>query len=66
MKIYKKFFEKLADVLIRLGEASLVAGIAAFFLKDLPRALSLISATVGLLLIVFGLRLLYFSEEKGT
>ena len=66
MQLRKSTIGKLADVLIRLGEAAVIGAVATFFVKDFPLWQSVLGVVVGIVLIVLGLYTNDFTESKGA
>ncbi|MBS4027924.1 MAG: hypothetical protein KGZ58_04720 [Ignavibacteriales bacterium] len=63
MKLLKTTIEKSADVLIRLGEATLIGSIITFLASSFPFGLSLSGICIGVFAIVFGLYVNNLSEQ---
>ena len=63
MHLSKSTVEKLADVLIRLGEAGIVGSVATFFVSDFPHVYSGMGMIVGIFLIFSGLYVNNLSER---
>jgi len=55
MKMHHETVKELGTVLIRLGEASVVSGVATFFVHDFPRWASSSGLVLGVILIFSGL-----------
>lgn len=55
MRLRKGTIEKFADVLIRLGEATLIGSVATFFVEGFSRAVSTVGALGGIGLLLVGL-----------
>ncbi|MBS4029025.1 MAG: hypothetical protein KGZ58_10355 [Ignavibacteriales bacterium] len=55
MKLTNQALEKLADVCIRLGEASLIGNVAGLFLGGIPRGVAFTGGLIGIALILSGI-----------
>ena len=55
MKLSKNTIEKSADVLIRLGEATLIGSAITFLSETFSRVLSIIGLVIGVISIFLGL-----------
>ena len=66
MQLRKSTIEKFADVLIRLGEASVIGGAATFLVKDFSLWQSLYALSGGVVLIIIGLFMNNIAETKGV
>ncbi len=62
----KNTIEKLADVLIRLGEASLIGSLATVFVQGFPHVASAVGVLTGLGAILLGLYVNNLKEERGV
>ena len=66
VRVHKKIFEKIGDVLIRLGETSIIAGAATLFVKELNILFFLLGIFVGIILIILGLITINKGEYYGN
>lgn len=66
MEIKQKAIEKFGDILIRLGEASIVGGVATFFVNDFPKVASLFALIGGIILIFTALYFINYSDKLGV
>jgi len=61
----KKVLEKTSDIMIDLGKASIIAGVASFFIKPVELLYAFGGIALGLLLIAGGLFTAYHAEILG-
>ncbi len=61
----KKVLEKLSDIMIDLGKAAIIAGVASFFIKPVNWLYAFGGIVLGLILISGGLRIAYHAETLG-
>jgi hypothetical protein len=66
MQLTKSTIEKFGDVLIRLGEASVIGAAATFFVKEFPFWQSLLGLITGGSSIILGLYVNNSAENKGA
>ncbi len=66
MQLAKSTIQKLADVLIRMGEAATIGGVATIFVKDFSHYFSILGIVSGAVLILLGLYVNNLSEGKGV
>lgn len=66
MQLRKSTIEKFGDILIRLGEASVIGGTVTFFVKDFPIWQSLFAFFGGVLLMTVGLYVNNIADAKGV
>jgi|GEM_PF-1363112 hypothetical protein len=64
MKLPKATLEKLADVIIRIGEAALIGCVAVLFLGGVSKPTALIGSLSGLVFISLGLYIHTLSQKK--
>ena len=61
----KKVLEKTSDIMIDLGKAAILAGVALLFIEPKHLFEGIGGITLGLLLIGGGLRLTFYAEAFG-
>lgn len=66
MAIRQKTIEKFGDILIRLGEASIIGGVATFFVSNFPQLASLFALVGGIVLIFTALYFINYSDKLGV
>jgi len=66
MKLADEAVEKIAEVLIQLGEASILAGVGSFFVKNVQWYFGFAGIFLGAGLIIYGVYLIHKTKSRSN